>query len=163
MKRLLLLASLLLSGCVAFSPETRSQAYLASLTDGATQIRREQKVGERSVILAAYGACFLPAPVQVELAKVMKHRRAHGQWPELNELASAGERWRISRQRGDLLLLTQEAGEQKGISEVFVAPDGFIGLDAAYRKIFDQFDALYVAIARPRGSATPPIIVPHGP
>jgi hypothetical protein len=161
MKRLVLPVLLFLSGCATVPPELSSRDYLASLTKDASPVQREQKVGERSVILAAYGAYFLPSPIQDEVAKVMKHRRAHGQWPDSTELSAGGERWRISRQE-DLLVLTREAGSQDPYPDVFVAADGFMGLDARYQELFRILHLVYLAqtlTARPQNSSPFPVII----
>ncbi len=169
MKRLLPLVTLLLAGCATVPPEVSSREYLASLTKNASPIRRECKVGERSVILTAYGwAYFLPSPMQDELAKVMKYREASGQWPELTELAARGERWRVSRME-DLLVLARETVAQEPYPELFVAPDGFIGLDAAYTKLLQMTDLAYLIgdlTSRPPPSPPssryiPPLFVPQ--
>ena len=164
MKRLALLLSLLLAGCATVPPAPSPRAYLASLTKDASPIRRERKVGERSILLAAYGADLLPPSIQGELATVMKHRRAEGQWPALDELSAGGQRWHVSRLE-DLLVLTLAADAQGPYPEIFVSPDGFIGLDAAHKQLFQIMDFANLARALlhpPRELPPNPIIVvPH--
>ncbi len=166
MKRLPLIAPLLLAGCATVPPEPTPREYLRSLTKDASPIRSERKAGERSVILSAYGAELLPASVQSELAKVMKHRRTEGRWPELDELSTGGERWRVTHVE-DLLVLKRDVDGEFPYPEIFVSPDGFIGLDIAYRGFipFLEFGHFLRGLISPprsskQGATFPPIIIP---